>query len=121
VAIVFWGYQHRSEIIETKTEYQDRIRVAIKYDNTFTHKEPVTPENRYLAIGFDDFRPSDFSMVEPLFRTYGAKATYNRIAYEPSLNAHDRHLISDLLVYGNEVGDHTWFHCNYLYTDPLCN
>ena len=121
ITIGFISYQHRSGIKACIIDYVDRIRIAIKYDNTFAHKEPVTPEKRYLSIGFDDFRPSDFSMVEPLFRSYGAKATYNRIAYKPSLSAADRHLISALLVRGNELGDHTWFHCNYLYTDPLCN
>lgn len=33
---------------------------------------------RLVAIGFDDFRASDFALVAPLFEKYGARATFNR-------------------------------------------
>ena len=36
-------------------------------------------DRRYLAIGFDDFRITDFSIVIPLFEKYGFKATFNKI------------------------------------------
>ncbi|MBR4889058.1 MAG: hypothetical protein IKU17_07930 [Clostridia bacterium] len=81
----------------------------------------VTPESRYLAIGYDDFRASDFTLVEPLMRSYGARATYNRIAWEPDLTDVDIAQINQILSGGNELGDHTWFHCNYIFTDPMCN
>lgn len=75
---------------------------------------------RYLAIGFDDFRRSDFSMVFPLFNKYGATATYNRITYG-HWSQTDNALLDILIQTGNEIGDHTWFHCNYMFNDPLCN
>lgn len=36
-------------------------------------------QSRLLAIGFDDFRKSDFTLIQPLFETYGAHATFNLI------------------------------------------
>ena len=81
----------------------------------------VTPESRYLSIGFDDFRNSDFNMVIPLFKKYGATATFNRIAWNGTLSAEDISKINQVLSNGNELGDHTFFHCNYIYTDALCN
>ena len=76
---------------------------------------------RYLSIGFDDFRRSDFSLIFPLFSRYGATATYNRIAYGARLSQADVALLDVLKNTGNEIGDHTWFHCNYIYNDPLFN
>lgn len=79
-----------------------------------------TPK-RYLSIGFDDFRRSDFSLIFPLFNRYGATATYNRIAYGSRLSQSDVALLDILTQTGNEIGDHTWFHCNFIYNDPLFN
>lgn len=78
-------------------------------------------QKRYLSIGFDDFRRSDFARIFPLFSKYGAKATYNRISNSPVLSPADVALVDLLENTGNEVGDHSWFHCNYIYNDPLCN
>lgn len=72
-------------------------------------------------MGFDDFRESDFSVVIPLLKEYGAHATFNRIAYETRMDQQDIEKIDCVIQSGNELGDHTWFHCNYIYTDPLCN
>ena len=100
-------------------EHTADAQARIPYNPQYTGV--VTPESRYLAIGYDDFRKSDFSLVEPLMRKYGARATYNRIAWQPTLTEADIAQINQILSGGNELGDHTWFHCNYIFTDPLCN
>lgn len=81
----------------------------------------LTSRSRYLAIGFDDFRGSDFEMVEPILETYRANATFNRISHDNTWSIVDSAKMNQILMDGNEVGDHTWFHCNYIYMDPLCN
>ena len=60
-------------------EHTADAQARIPYNPQYTGV--VTPESRYLAIGYDDFRKSDFSLVESLMRKYGARATYNRIAW----------------------------------------
>lgn len=84
-------------------------------------RKPEQKGERYLAIGFDDFRDSDFDMVIPIFNSYGAYATFNRISNGVYLSDDDYLKINMVLESKNELGDHTWFHCNYIYNDPLFN
>ena len=76
---------------------------------------------RYLALGFDDFRDSDFSLVLPLLQEYGGTATFNRIRRENILYTSEVSWIQVLADAGNEIGDHTWLHVNYIFSDPLFN
>lgn len=78
-------------------------------------------DERYVAIGFDDFRASDFSMVAPLFRKFGARATFNRPAWKADWSAEELEKIRLLEADGHEIGDHTWFHWNGPFDDPLIN
>ena len=77
-----------------------------------------TSQPRYLAIGFDDFRTSDFTTVWPLLGQYDdARATFNKISrdleYDPNVE-----FFRDM---GMEIGDHTWFHESFYILDPLLN
>lgn len=38
--------------------------------NSQKYEKEINSDKRYLAIGFDDFRDSDFSMVMPLLKKY---------------------------------------------------
>ncbi len=76
---------------------------------------------RIVAIGFDDFRASDFSLVHPLFKAYGATATFNCPPSKPDFDDALRGRLAALEADGNEIGDHTWFHWNNLFDDPLSN
>ncbi len=89
--------------------------------NTQKYDCDVTPRNRYLSIGFDDFRDSDFDLIIPLFKKYNASATFNRIAFTDEFSKKDLWQINQVFKNGNELGDHTFFHCNYIYTDALFN
>lgn len=81
----------------------------------------VTPEKRYIALGFDDFRTSDFSLVIPLLNKYGAKAEFNRIHYFADVTDEERQLVEMVLNNGHELGDHTWKHYSYIFDAPLFN
>ena len=63
---------------------------------------------RLASFGFDDFRASDFSLVEPIFAAHGATATYNRPANGATFSADDLARMRKLEEAGNEIGDHTW-------------
>ena len=76
---------------------------------------------RLVSIGFDDFRGSDFSLVEPIFSAHGATATYNRPAHAAEFPPADLARIRKLEAGGNEIGDHTWRHLNFPFDDPLMN
>lgn len=102
-------------IPSVKCIFMDRSIPNQKYNAEFT------PQKRFLAIGFDDFRQSDFDVVIPLFKKYDATATFNRIAWNANPSKADLLKINQVLKNGNELGDHTWFHCNYIFTDALCN
>lgn len=121
ILLGFGGRYHRK--IEKKIE---DFCIVLSYDGENNicdskYYDELTPEKRFLAIGFDDFRNSDFTIVNPLFAEYGAEATYNRIARDNTLSKVDIAKMDMLLNDGNEVGDHTWYHCNYIYSDPLFN
>lgn len=87
----------------------------------YTYTGDVTNENRYLSIGFDDFRESDFSMVIPLFNEYDAKATFNSIAYPYNMNEDFIDDVELVTNSGDEIGNHTWLHRCYIYNDALFN
>jgi hypothetical protein len=87
----------------------------------YTYKGQVDNEKKFLAIGFDDFRASDFSMIIPLFDKYGARAVFNRVATKKELEDSDIKKINQVIFGGHELGDHTWMHYNYPYSDPLFN
>lgn len=90
-------------------------KLSYKYDQL------LTPQKRFLAIGFDDFRESDFNIVLPLLNKYGGRATFNRVCNSAIVNREDINRVRKILENGSEVGDHTWFHRCYIYTDPLFN
>lgn len=74
-------------VLSVKYSFMDRTIPSQKYNSELTSKK------RYLAIGFDDFRESDFDMVIPLFKKYGATATFNRIAWNATPSKVDLRLI----------------------------
>lgn len=76
---------------------------------------------RIMAIGFDDYRKSDFTLVHPLFQKYGANATYNFPPFTTALDAESRERCATLEKAGSEIGDHTWWHWNNTYDDPCSN
>ena len=78
----------------------------------------ATSQDRFLAIGFDDLRPSDLSTVWPILGQYDDfHATFNRISETLEGDAN----VEFLQDMGQEIGDHTWFHQAYIFTDPLLN
>ncbi len=81
----------------------------------------IARQGRYLALGFDDFRDSDFYLVLPMLERAGGTATFNRIEDLGEMTEGDTDRIEYVLRTGGEVGDHGWFHCNYYYSDPMFN
>lgn len=120
------GVHFRALIIGKMNSVYTNLKFVSEYDgeNTISnsyYEGDINSQKRYLSIGFDDFRGSDFSLVEPLLSQYGATATFNRIAWVNELPKSEMAKIDRLENAGNELGDHTWFHCNYIFTDPLIN
>lgn len=74
-----------------------------------------------VSIGFDDFRASDFSLVAPLFSSFGATATFNGHHLRASLGSNEVQRLESLARAGHEIGDHTWRHLNFPFDDPLMN
>ena len=111
----------KNTVYKTKLYISAQLDTNKRYSNEQQYDDVVTPEKRFLAIGFDDFRDSDFSLIIPLFKKYGANATFNRYPNDAVLSKIDLCKINKVLKNGNELGDHTWFHCNYIFTDALCN
>lgn len=111
------------EIITPKMasgSYTNHGIILSDIDNKY--RGQLNNEKRYLALGFDDFRESDFSLIIPLLNEYDARATFNRIANEDiELDWNQVSKINSVLYGGNELGDHTWFHCNFIYSDPMFN
>lgn len=85
----------------------------------YSYKSEIKSEKRFLAIGFDDFRASDFSLIIPLFEKYSGVATFNKIisSADESMNQQ----LNSILLGGHEVGDHTFMHCAFPYEDALFN
>lgn len=88
--------------------------------NNKTYKD-LRQNRKFLAMGFDDFRESDFSLVLPLLKKYDFHSTFNVISSDITLSKHMTKRINTIIKNGSEVGDHTWFHCSFIYNDPLCN
>lgn len=88
----------------------------------FRHNGAVTPASRFLAIGFDDFRVSDFGMIIPLFEKYGASATFNRfISDNETPTELQKNRMNCALFGAHEPGDHTILHYACPYEDALFN
>lgn len=85
------------------------------------YKGELNPEKRYLAIGFDDFRASDFSLIIPLFNKYNARATFNHIKRGTSITDTMKTQVNNVVRSGHELGDHTWLHYKYPFDEPLFN
>lgn len=80
----------------------------------------VTPEKRYIAFGFDDFRASDFSWVIPLFNKYGFHATFNRINRDARTQVNQKQLWN-VINSRHEIGEHSIMHEQYVWLSPLFN
>ena len=77
-----------------------------------------TSQDRYLAMGFDDLQESDITTVWPLLGRYDdARATFNAVSMDLEGNMN----VEFLRDMGQEIGDHTWLHQSYIFTDPLLN
>ena len=81
----------------------------------------VSPEKRFMCVGFDDFRETDFNTIMPLFEKYGFVATFNRIARDVKLSADDKKKLNQLITGGHELGDHSWLHECFAFADPMFN
>ncbi len=109
-----------------KSLYHDYIEI-IKHkseQNNYTEQinnNDVSLNKRYVSIGFDDFRESDFDLIIPILKKYNYTATFNRVQTTDYLTINDKKKMDTVLKNGNEIGDHTFFHCNYIFTDALMN
>lgn len=114
---------YKREKIKTNSEnfFASVIYKNDKSINSQKYEKEINSDKRYVAIGFDDFRDSDFSMVMPLLKKYKSTATFNRIAWDASPSAYELYRINRVFKNGHELGDHTWFHFNYIYGDALFN
>ena len=79
------------------------------------------PDSRYITLGFDDFRSSDFSLIIPLLNKYGFKAEFNRIHWSSEVSSYDKSLVDMVINGGHELGDHTWLHYKFPFDEPLFN
>ena len=85
------------------------------------YTEPISSNSRFLSLGFDDFRDADFAIILPLLEEYGFSSTFNRISYNNTLSESDINRITSILNSNCELGDHTWFHWNFIFEDPYMN
>ena len=81
----------------------------------------VTPTKRFIALGFDDFRTSDFSFIIPLFDKYGFKSEFNQIRNATTITDVDRVRLNNIIYGGHELGDHTWKHYKFPFDEPKFN
>ena len=95
--------------------------VPTHLSNDSNYHGDVNPEKRFLALGFDDFRGYDFSLIIPLLEKYSGVATFNVISNRASLNRSRTKQINCVLSGGHELGDHSWLHEEYPFSDPLFN
>lgn len=104
-----------------KTFYPKQKRIEHKYNGE------VSPQRRFVALGFDDFVPSDFAWVIPLLEKYGFRSTFNRVQREIDISETPSDIIAEniemnaVLNGGHELGDHTWIHQMFPYNEPLFN
>lgn len=85
------------------------------------YKGDVSPEKRYLAIGFDDFRDSDFSAIIPLFSKYGGRATFNAIATGIEPTFIQKNKVFNAIYENQEIGDHSLLHYAFPYLEAPFN
>ena len=81
----------------------------------------VSPERRFIALGFDDFRTTDFSLIIPLLDKYGARAVFNRVHRRTDPVDADKLQVNNVIMGGHELGDHTWLHYKFPFFEPLFN
>lgn len=93
----------------------------VPYAKISSYKEPINNDSKFISIGFDDFRNSDFSLIIPLLDSYNAKATFNHISYWADPTSDDKYKVQTVINHGNQVGDHTFLHLNWLFDNPLMN
>lgn len=89
--------------------------------NELLYKGEVSPQKRYLAIGFDDFRGSDFESIIPIFNKYRANATFNRIANGTAGTVAGKKQIGAVVNNSHEIGDHTFLHYAFPYANANFN
>lgn len=114
--VYFSSDQHRDISSEAGKNF---IPATMKLD--YSYHGQLNNEKRYLSIGFDDFRDSDFSMIIPLFEKYGFRATFNQIVWSDTLSKAEKGRIDSILLGGHELGNHTFRHQVYIFSDPMCN
>ncbi len=73
------------------------------YKNQYPYSDEVTPKKRFIALGFDDFRSSDFSLIIPLLNKYGAKAEFNRIHYSTSVTDDEMALVNIAIMFPSMI------------------
>lgn len=106
--------------VKTSENYFDKEIDTIHYLPERKYQNHVSTKKRFLTCGFDDFRPSDFSWVSPLFSKYDYRATFNKINHKfPDQEELEK--INKLLKQGHEIGDHTILHEMLIYYSPLFN
>lgn len=86
-----------------------------------TYKGNINRQKRFLAIGFDDLRSTDISMIMPLFEKYRARATFNKVFNYSDANPTDKAKTWRVFLGDHELGDHTFHHYAFPYFDPLWN
>lgn len=81
----------------------------------------VSPTRRFMSIGFDDFRDSDFSAIMPIFEKHEALTTFNKILTNEELTKAEVKKINNVVFGNHEIGDHTILHAGFAYIDALFN
>lgn len=89
--------------------------------NELLYSGEVTPQKRYLAIGFDDFRASDFESIIPIFNKYRANATFNKIATGADGTISEQDSIGTVINNCHEIGDHSLLHYAFPYLNANFN
>jgi len=92
----------------------------------FKYQGKLTNEKRYATLGFDDFRIGDFAYVIPMLDKYGAKAEFNLIKWYSKTSSEEnlskeRQNILQCAFSGQEIGDHTFRHEKFPFSDPMWN
>jgi len=92
----------------------------------FKYNGQLNNEKRYATFGFDDFRTSDFAYMIPMLNKYDAKAEFNLIK-EHTRNSsksdldNQKQKVLQCAFSGQEIGDHTFQHEKFPFSDPMWN
>ena len=86
-----------------------------------SYKGELNNEKKYIALGFDDFRESDFSLIIPLLDKYGVRAEFNCVLNTSNPTNTLKQRIFNLLYGGHELGDHTFYHYKFPFDEPMFN